>query len=86
MHDVGLTRIPQNTMCFEVEGGEIARRFLERAGLPADRADTVAVAILLHMQPGVTLADGAEACSWTVRRPSTSVARATTWWTTSGTT
>ena len=61
MHDVGLTRIPRNTMCFEVEGGEIARRFLEREGLSAERADTVAVAILLHMQPGVTLADGPEA-------------------------
>ena len=61
MHDVGLTRIARNTMCFEVEGGEIARRFLERAGLSEERADAVAVAILLHMQPGVTLADGPEA-------------------------
>ena len=61
MHDIGLTRIPRNTMCFEVEGGEIARRFLEREGLSSDRADVVAVAILLHMQPGVTLDDGAEA-------------------------
>ncbi len=61
MHDVGLTRIPRNTMCFEVEGGEIARRFLERAGLSTERADAVAVAILLHMRPGVTLDDGAEA-------------------------
>ena len=34
MHDVGLTRIPRNTMCFEVEGAEIARRFLEREGMP----------------------------------------------------
>ena len=33
MHDVGLTRIPRNAACFEVEGGEIARRFLERRGL-----------------------------------------------------
>ena len=39
MHDVGLTRIPRNTMCFEVEGGEIARRFLERDGLSIERAD-----------------------------------------------
>ena len=60
MHDVGLTRIPRNTMCFEVEGAEIARRFLEREGLPADDADRVAVAIILHMQPSVTLADGVE--------------------------
>ena len=61
MHDVGLTRIPGNSMCFEVEGGGIARRFLERAGLSAARADIVAVVILLHMQPGVTLDDGVEA-------------------------
>jgi len=61
MHDVGLTRIPRNTMCFEVEGAEIARRFLERHGLPAGTADRVAIAIILHMQPGVTLADGVEA-------------------------
>ncbi len=61
MHDGGLTSIPRNTMCFEVEGAEFARRFLERRGLPADAADRVAVAIILHMQPGVTLADGVEA-------------------------
>jgi cyanamide hydratase family protein with HD domain len=61
MHDVGLTRIPRNTMCFEVEGGEIARRFLKREGLSRERADVVAIAIVLHMQPGVTLDDGAEA-------------------------
>ena len=60
MHDVGLARLPRNSMCFEVEGAEIARRFLQREGLSADRADTVAVAIVLHMQPGVTLADGVE--------------------------
>ena len=61
MHDVGLTRIPRNTMCFEVEGAEIARRFLERHGMPADDADRVAIAIILHMQPSVTLDDGVEA-------------------------
>jgi len=61
MHDVGLTRIPTNTMCFEFEGAEIARRFLERRGMPALQADRVAVAIILHMQPAVTLDDGTEA-------------------------
>jgi hypothetical protein len=61
MHDVGLTRIPRNTTCFEVEGGEIARRFLERHGLPAETADIVARAIVLHMQPTVTTDDGVEA-------------------------
>ena len=61
MHDVGLTRISRNTMCFEVEGAEIARRFLEKHGLAAEVADRVASAIILHMQPLVTLDDGVEA-------------------------
>ena len=60
MHDFGLTRISRNTMCFDVEGAEIARRFLLRAGLPPDAAERVAIAIILHMQPGVTLDDGVE--------------------------
>jgi HD superfamily phosphodiesterase len=59
-HDYGLTRIPRNTMCFEIEGAELARGFLRRAGLPAADVDRVAIAIILHMQPGVTLADGVE--------------------------
>ena len=58
IHDVGLTRLPRNTTCFEVEGGEIARRLLERAGMPAGDADRVARAIVLDMAPGVTLDDG----------------------------
>jgi hypothetical protein len=61
LHDLGLTRIPKNTMCFEIEGAEIARRFLERHGMPAEDADRAAIAIILHMQPSVTLEDGVEA-------------------------
>src|SRR6476661_448095 len=61
MHDVGLTRIPRNTMCFEVEGAGLARRFLERSGMAPDAADRAAIAIILHMRPNVTLADGVEA-------------------------
>lgn len=61
MHDVGLTSIPRNTRCFEFEGGEIARRFLLRQGVATETAATVATAIVLHMAPNVTLADGAEA-------------------------
>ena len=61
MHDYGLTRIRRNSTCFEVEGGEIARRFLERQGMTADRADIVARAIVLHMQPSVEMGDGIEA-------------------------
>jgi len=60
MHDFGLTRIPRNTMCFEVEGAEIAREFLESAGMDPDAADRAAIAIILHMRAGVTLADGVE--------------------------
>ena len=60
LHDFGLTRIPRNTMCFEIEGAEIAREVLRRAGMAADAAERAAIAIILHMQPGVTLADGVE--------------------------
>jgi hypothetical protein len=59
-HDLGLARLASNTMCFEVEGAEIARRFLERHGMPAPDADRAAIAIILHMQPNVTMADGVE--------------------------
>ena len=61
MHDFGLTRLSANTMCFEVEGAEIARRLLEGWGMPFSAADRVAIAIILHMQPSVTLDDGVEA-------------------------
>ena len=60
MHDFGLTRIARNTMCFEVEGAEIARDFLERAGMDPPAADRAAIAIILHMRASVTLADGVE--------------------------
>ncbi len=61
LHDVGLTRIPQNRECFEVAGAEVARRFVQRRGMPPERADRVARAIVLHMRPTVTLDDGVEA-------------------------
>jgi hypothetical protein len=60
-HDVGLTTTASNTMCFEVEGAELARRRLEGFGMDAESADRAAIAIILHMQPGVTLDDGVEA-------------------------
>ena len=60
-HDNGLRRLGRNTMCFEVEGAELAQRLLERVGMPADEADRVAIAIILHMQPRVALDDGVEA-------------------------
>ncbi len=60
LHDFALTRVPRNTSCFEVEGGEIARRHLTALGLSSDAADRVARAIVDHMRAGVTLADGVE--------------------------
>ena len=60
LHDLGLARLTRNTMCFEVEGAEIARRFLEGHGLPPDEAERAAIAIILHMRAGVTLADRVE--------------------------
>ena len=61
LHDRGLTRISRNDDCFEVAGGAFARRFVERAGMPPSDAERVDRAIVLHMQAGVTLADGVEA-------------------------
>ena len=60
LHDGALRHLPRNTMCFEIEGAEFARRFLERNGLAADAAERVAIAIILHMRTGVTLDDGVE--------------------------
>jgi hypothetical protein len=61
LHDRGLTRIGRNEDCFEVSGGAFARGFVQRAGLSPDDAQRVDRAIVLHMQPNVTLADGVEA-------------------------
>jgi hypothetical protein len=59
-HDFGLTRIARNTRCFEIEGAEIARRFLTRQGMDPASVERAATAIVDHMRPGVTLADGVE--------------------------
>jgi HD domain-containing protein len=60
LHDGALRRLPRNTMCFEIEGAEFARRFLEQHGLGAEAAERAAIAIILHMRAGVTLEDGVE--------------------------
>jgi hypothetical protein len=60
LHDRGLTTIPTNDDCFEVAGGMHARRSLERFGLAPEKAAHVDRAIVLHMQPSVTLDDGVE--------------------------
>ena len=61
LHDFGLMTIPGNADCFEHVGGAFARRFLVRAGLSPNDAERVDRAIVLHMQPSVSLADGVEA-------------------------
>jgi len=60
LHDIGLTRIPRNTRCFEFQGAEVARRFLVGQGMPRADAARVGLAIELHMATSVTLADGVE--------------------------
>ena len=61
LHDQGLTTVPRNGDCFEILGGARARRWLERAGMAPEAAETVDRVIVLHMQRSVTLADGVEA-------------------------
>jgi HD superfamily phosphodiesterase len=61
LHDQGLTTLPRNDDCFEIAGGARARRWLERAGMAPEAAQAVERAIVLHMQPSVTLDDGPEA-------------------------
>ena len=61
LHDHGLTTLPGNGDCFEVTGGARARRWLERAGMAPEAAQTVERAIVLHMQASVALEDGVEA-------------------------
>ncbi len=60
IHDVGLTQIPRNRICFEFQGARIARRLLVGEGMTPDDADRAARAIELHMAPSVTLDDGIE--------------------------
>ncbi len=61
LHDQGLTTLPRNDDCFEVAGGARARRWLERAGMTPEAAETVERVIVLHMQRSVALDDGIEA-------------------------
>jgi hypothetical protein len=61
LHDIGLTRIARSNLCFEYAGAEVARRFVIGEGMSAHDADRVARAIVLHMAPNVTPADGVEA-------------------------
>ena len=61
LHDQGLTTLSRNDDCFEVAGGARARRWLERAGMAPEAAETVERVIVLHMQRSVPLEEGVEA-------------------------
>ena len=49
LHDIGLTPAYDRGGCFERDGADAAREILTELGWPADRADTAAEAIYLHM-------------------------------------
>ena len=49
LHDIGLTPAYDRGGCFERDGADAARELLTELGWPADRADTAAEAIYLHM-------------------------------------
>ena len=49
LHDIGLTPAYDRGGCFERDGADAAREILTELGWPADRAETAADAIYLHM-------------------------------------
>jgi hypothetical protein len=49
LHDLGLTPAYDRGGCFEQDSADAARELLAELGWPAPRAETVAVAIYLHM-------------------------------------
>lgn len=61
LHDLGLTERYWGDACFEVNGGEAAARFLIERGWPADRADVVRRAIVLHIEQSIPIELGAVA-------------------------
>jgi hypothetical protein len=64
LHDLGLTErfAPQGPVaCFALSGAEAAERFARREGWTTLRAETLAEAICLHLNPKVGIEEGAEA-------------------------
>ena len=59
-HDTGLPS-PVPHVDFTVRSAAVAREFLDRHGRPAQNADVVANAIVMHHTPGVGIDAGAEA-------------------------
>ncbi|HXU29393.1 MAG TPA: cyanamide hydratase [Thermoanaerobaculia bacterium] len=64
LHDLGLTErfAPQGPVaCFALSGAEAAERFARREGWTTLRAEMLAEAICLHLNPNVSVEEGAEA-------------------------
>ncbi len=64
LHDLGLTErfAPQGAVaCFALSGAEEAERFARREGWTTVQAETLAEAICRHLNPVVSLEEGAEA-------------------------
>lgn len=64
LHDLGLTEpfVPQGQVaCFALSGAEAAERFARREGWTTLRAATLAEAICRHLNPVVSIEEGAEA-------------------------
>lgn len=53
LHDIGLTERGNGDQRFEVDGADVAAKFLTEHGRPADDADAVWLAIALHTSPGI---------------------------------
>jgi hypothetical protein len=60
LHDVGLTEEGNGDHRFEVDGADLAVRFLREQGVPQARTDVVWDAIALHTSPHIAERKGAE--------------------------
>jgi hypothetical protein len=58
IHDVGLTRVGRTRVCFEFQGGRIARRLLVGEGMAEGDADRAARAIELHIARRASTCEG----------------------------
>jgi hypothetical protein len=53
LHDIGLSERGNGDQRFEVDGADVAAKFLTEHGLPAGNVDAVWLAIALHTSPGI---------------------------------
>jgi hypothetical protein len=53
LHDIGLSERGNGDQRFEVDGADVAAKFLTEHGLPANDVDAVWMAIALHTSPGI---------------------------------